>query len=358
MTSHEHDDPIAPSTRKRAMFWTSNPRQASALGDYLAKAGFACFSTEAASVLGVFVEDLSLLARVLGEYLPVEEQRRIKALILRDERPELSDFIHIETVERFVHHRSTRWLTRLINERRYKSMMQPIVGAGDGRVHGYEFLFRGLRMDGSIVPPQEMFEAARGDRLAAVLDHHARCCAIETADRFGIRERVFINILPTSVAQHDCRFERTLDRIEESGLSPDQVVFEIVESESVGDMDGLARVIDFCRSAGYRIALDDFGSGFNNLTTLIGLTPDYIKLDKALIHRIEDEPAIWNLVANMIDAAKQSRVLVIAEGVETDRCARLLRTLGTDFLQGYLLGRPSDSPVEDDRSPLVAAAGR
>lgn len=358
MTSHKLDDGLSPSVMKRAMFWTSNPERAGALAAYLAKAGFPSFATEAASVLGVFVEDLSLLAQVLGEFLPLEEQRRTKALILHSELPSLADFIHMETVERFVRHHSTRWLVKMLNERRYKSLVQPIVRAEDGSIHGYEFLFRGLRVDGAIVPPLEMFDAVRGSRLASVLDDHARCSAIATAARLGIREQVFINILPTSVAQHDIRFESTLELIEESGLSPAQVVFEIVESEKVEDMDGIARVIEFCRSAGYQIALDDFGSGFNNLMTLIGLKPDYIKLDKGMIDRIEDEPAIWNLVANMIDAAKQSKVLVVAEGVETDKAARLLRTLGADFLQGYLFGRPSEWPIENGKRPLVATAGR
>ncbi len=359
MTPERHDErPARGAATKRAMFWTSRPEQANALGGYLAKAGFDCFTTEAASVIGVFVEDLSALAQALGDFLSVEEQRRIKALILRDERPALADFVNMETVERFVRHHSTRWLARLLNERRYKSLLQPIVRAEDGRVHGYEFLFRGLKIDGGVVSPQEMFKAVRGTRLGAVLDDHARLCAIETAARLGLRERIFINILPTSVAKHDPRFERTLDRIEESGLSPDQIVFEIVESENVDDMKALARVIEFCRSAGYRIALDDFGSGFNNLVTLIGLKPDYIKLDKGLIDRIEDEPAIWNLVANMIDAAKQSNVLVVAEGVETDKTARLLRTLGADFLQGYLFGHPAEMPLKGDERSRVAAAGR
>lgn len=141
-------------------------------------------------------------------------------------------------------------------------------------------------------------------------------------------------------------FTDTLDLIEAANIEPNRVVFEIVESEAVDDINELSKMINFCRSAGHRIALDDFGSGFNNLSMLIGLSPDYIKLDKGLISRIREEPPTWNLVANMVDAAKQSGVQVIAEGVEDDRTARLLKAMGADFLQGYLVGRPEDLPLE------------
>jgi EAL domain-containing protein (putative c-di-GMP-specific phosphodiesterase class I) len=222
--------------------------------------------------------------------------------------------------------------------------VQPIVEVNGRAVMGYEFLFRGLRDDGTMVPPMEMFTAAREPNLSARLDAAARDCAVRTAARFGIPEKLFINVLPTSVSLGQSAFTDTLDLIEAAQIPPSQVVFEIVESEAVADISLLSRMINFCRNAGYSIALDDFGSGFNNLTMLIGLNPDYIKLDKSLISRISDEPPIWNLVANMIDAAKQSNVKVIAEGVEDERTARLLSALGADYMQGYLLGRPEDRP--------------
>ena len=79
---------------------------------------------------------------------------------------------------------------------------------------------------------------------------------------------------------------------------------------------------------------------------LIGLKPDYIKLDKSLISRIRKEPPIWNITANMVDAAKQSDVMVIAEGVEDEKTASLLRSMGTDYMQGFYFGRPEDGPLE------------
>ncbi len=330
----------------RALLWAPDRNSAVHLAEMMEKQGFPGFSTDAQNVIGVYARDVSGFAQSLGACLDIEQKRTIKALIVNGSMPKLDDFAHIQTVENLVHHHSTLWLGDLLNDGRYKSLMQPIVEAEGHAVHGYEFLFRGVSKDGKIISPADMFAAATEGMLSAKLDSCARDSAVRTASRFDVRERLFINVLPRSVSVAQSAFTDTLDLIENAGVEPDRVVFEIVESEAVNDIAELSEMINFCRSAGYRIALDDFGSGFNNLTMLIGLSPDYIKLDKSLISRISTEPPIWNLVANMIDAAKQSDVLVIAEGVEDERTARLLRALGADFLQGYLTGRPAERPLK------------
>jgi len=335
----------AAGERVRTLIWTPSPAHAQGLSKDLAAAGFVSFATDAQSVVGVFAEDVEELAKLLGASLHLEDQRKSKALAFTEETPNLTDFAGIETVEAFVHHHSSRWLVTLVEERRYKSFMQPIVGASDQHIHGYEFLLRGLDPDGEIVPPVDMFEAASNNDIAALLDSVARDSAVRTAAGFGLSERLFINVLPASVSVGHSAFTDTLDLIEASGIRPEQVVFEIVESEAVDDIETLAEVIDFCRSAGYSIALDDFGSGFSNMNMLVGLSPDYIKLDKSLISRVAAEPPIWTITANLIDSAKQSNVKIIAEGVEDGKTARLLDALGADYLQGFYFGRPIDRPI-------------
>jgi len=333
------------SARSRTLVWTSSAAEAGRLARDLSTAGFSNFATDAQCVVGIYAEDFEALARTLAISLSPEEQRKAKALAFDGDSPSLSDFSAIETVEDFIHHHSSRWLVTLIEQRRYKSLMQPIVEAGSGRVHGYEFLLRGLTETGEIVPPVDMFAAARSEEMSALLDSVARDSAVNTASRFGLSDRLFINVLPASVSIGHSAFADTLDLIEACAIPPEQVVFEIVESEAVSDVAKLAEVIDFCRSAGYRIALDDFGSGFSNVNMLIGVAPDYIKLDKSLVSRVATEPPIWTITANLIDSAKQSDVLVIAEGVEDEKTARLLDALGADFLQGYYFGRPIDRPI-------------
>ncbi len=336
----------------RALLWMPSSERAVSLARELERKGFTCFATEAASVLGVIVHDFEAFATSLSRYLTSHERQRVKALVVDGDSPKLEDFLHLESADGFIRRHSTKWIERLLADKRYFSVMQPIVNARDGRVHGYEFLLRGVKSNGDPIPPLELFAHADA-ALRRRLDYCGFLSAIETAAAFGIQERVFVNILPQTVSQHNKEFEAVLDRVEHAGIRPERVVFEIVESEKIVDMEALQRVIQFCRWAGYRIALDDFGSGFNNLVTMIGLKPDYIKLDQGLISQMAGESATWNLVANMIDAAKQAGVLVIAEGVEDERTARLLRTLGADFLQGFHIGRPAREPLAE---PVAQAA--
>jgi len=330
---------------QRILLWTPSASLANTLAADLLAAGFTSFSTDTQRVIGVFAEDVEALARALAGSMAIEDQRRSKALAFEGETPTLDALSAIETVETFIQPPSSRWLVELMDAERYKSLMQPIVEAESKRVHGYEFLLRGLDETGQIVPPVDMFNAARSKEISARLDSVARDSAVRTAARFGLSDRLFINVLPASVSIGHSAFTDTLDLVESLGIPPEQVVFEIVESEAVDDIAQLAEVIDFCRSAGYRIALDDFGTGFSNVSMLIGVAPDYIKLDKSLVSRVATEPPIWTITANLIDAAKQSKVLVIAEGVEDEKTARLLNALGADFLQGFYFGRPIDRPI-------------
>jgi len=335
-------------SQSRVLIWATDPQNADILTAGLKQRGFVSFGTEATTVVGVYSHDLESLARCLSDLTDPEQQRTIKTLALEGETPALDDLSRIESLEGFIRHHSSRWLARMLEQRRFKSQLQPIMNADGAAVHGYEFLLRGLRPDGTTISPIEMFSAASDPLMMALLDTAGRDSAVRTAASLGLKEKLFINVMPAAFSVAQSSFVGTLDLIEAAGLAPENVVFEVVESEAVEDMGRLRAVIDFCRSAGYRIALDDFGSGFNNLNMLIGLSPDYIKLDKSLIHRITSEPGIWNITANMIDAAKQSDVLVIAEGVEDPKAARFLHTLGADFLQGYHFGRPSDTPLNDD----------
>lgn len=336
--------PVARPAR-RALLWMATAQDMALSARALKAAGFDAFDTGSVGVLGVFVENPEGFARTLAAALTTDQQRAAKALLVDSLPLSIDDFARLETVESLIHHHSVRWLECLLDEGRYKSLLQPIVGAKDRAVHGHEFLFRGLTMDGVTVPPIDMFAAARAPGLAARLDRCARNCAVSTAARLNVAERLFINVLPGSVTLEHSPFTDTLDLIEGLGIDPGRVVFEIVETSRVDDIAALSAMIDFCRSAGYRIALDDFGSGYNNLNMLVGLKPDYIKLDKSLIQRVGADAHIWNLIANLVDAARHSTVLTVAEGVEDEQTAHLLGGLGVDFLQGYHLGRPADRPL-------------
>jgi EAL domain-containing protein (putative c-di-GMP-specific phosphodiesterase class I) len=91
---------------------------------------------------------------------------------------------------------------------------------------------------------------------------------------------------------------------------------------------------------GYRIAVDDLGAGYAGLTSLVELDPDVVKLDMALIRDIDRDPRKRRVVASLVRLCTELDRLVIAEGVERQGELEVLRELGCDLIQGYLLARP------------------
>ncbi|MGF1606181.1 MAG: EAL domain-containing protein [Rhodothalassiaceae bacterium] len=306
--------------------------------------GFASVDTGDLDVLGFDCARVERFADRLSEILTPSERLATRALLFQGIWPTLKDFSKVHSVTEILAAHSSRWIGEMLEARRYKSLMQPIV-TPTGEVHGYEFLFRGLHPDGSLVPPMQIFDAAADLDLSRRIDEAAGSSALDAACRHQLAVKLFVNVMPATVLIEDAAFIRTWADAAERTIDPKSVVFEIVESQSVDDVRQLEQLAKRLRSHGFQIALDDFGAGFNNLTLIPHVQPDYIKLDKALVQRIDTDARMWTLVANMIDAAKQNGILVIAEGVETRKVAQMLETMGCDLLQGYHYGAPAEGPL-------------
>jgi EAL domain-containing protein (putative c-di-GMP-specific phosphodiesterase class I) len=119
------------------------------------------------------------------------------------------------------------------------------------------------------------------------------------------------------------------------------VVLELTESLLVEDSEAAVRVLWQLRGLGVRLALDDFGTGYSSLARLGDLPLDEMKIDKSFVDRLGAQPGDSTSLVTAATAMGHGLGLdVVAEGVETTAQATLLRRLGVDLLQGYLLGRP------------------
>ncbi len=123
------------------------------------------------------------------------------------------------------------------------------------------------------------------------------------------------------------------------------VVFEISEHARVSDYDGLKGVLAGVRSRGARLAIDDAGAGFASLQHILRLSPDFIKLDMALVRGVDSDPARRALASALTSFGNEIGAVLIAEGIETAGELDTLRGLGIRFGQGYYLGRPAPEPV-------------
>ena len=225
------------------------------------------------------------------------------------------------------------------------SAFQPIIELRHGRVVGHEALLRARSDQGCDLSPEVVFvlptdaqEIVYLDRLARTV--HALNFLQQPAQTGGL---LYLNVHPRHLlavgSDHGLVFEEILRRC---GLSPDQVVMEILESE-VEDLAPLKDAIANFRSRGYRIAIDDFGRGHANLDRVWELAPDIVKLDRRLIATGSTDRRIRAVLPKLVDVLKAQGAQVLFEGIENPDHLDLAHESGADLVQGYLLGRPAAS---------------
>ena len=275
-----------------------------------------------------------------------------RVVVTGGREPGPADLARVMSGEVFVNRFKAEWIVEALEAGRYTTWFQPIVSAADPdptRPYAREGLFRMRDRDGTLIPPGHVFGVAQDAGLLFSLDLVARRSAVETAARAGVRSKVFVNFNPSSVYDPAYCLRTTAAGIEELGLRPEDVVFELTETHRAHDKAHLKGILAFYRKAGFAVALDDVGAGWSGLTMLHELRPDYAKIDMDLIRGIQDDPFKQTIVHHLVSMAREHGIRTIAEGIETEGEADWLRGEGVDFLQGYLYGRPA---------PLEAPAGR
>ena len=248
------------------------------------------------------------------------------------------------------------WLHALLKQpQKFFNVFQPLIDIPTGRVFAYEMLIRAhADSRGGVIGGGQLAEAALASKQIYAFDLLAREVAIRTAaDRFSQKTNVFINFMPNSLLDPERSLRKTMNDCKLAGLSPDRVVFEVVESESISDIGYLKAMLDEFRGHGFRVALDDLGSGYSGLNYMLELMPDFVKLDRELVNEAAINPAKRVVVSKLAEAAHRMNIKVVAEGVEKADDFNVLRDLGADLVQGYLFARPSPDKVYDESFDLL-----
>lgn len=209
--------------------------------------------------------------------------------------------------------------------------LQPLVSLVSGKVAGVEAL---ARFDDGRAPDQwfrEAYECGRGREL----DELTFTTALHLFAQ--LPESVYLSVNASPDLLVDPAF---CERLASSDLPLHRLVIEITEHARVPDYAALNATLGSLRSRGVRFAIDDTGAGYASLNHVLQLRPDIIKLDRALILDLEDDPARRSLVTALVLLALEIGASVTGEGVETADQLQALSTLGVDHAQGYLLSRP------------------
>jgi EAL domain-containing protein (putative c-di-GMP-specific phosphodiesterase class I) len=275
----------------------------------------------------------------------IEREDTRALLCAPDIAPTPHDLARVEPLSRLVVRVRSGWLLAMMQERRITSYFQPIVHANaPSEVYGHEALLRGVAADGTLVPPSRLFDTARGAGLMFQLDLAARRAAIATAASHALQGKLFVNFAPTAIYDPASCLRSTVAAIDTAGISRSDVVFEIVETERAHDPAHLRRILDYYRGAGFRIALDDVGSGYSSLNLIHLLRPDVLKLDMELVRGVDEDPYKARIAANLLDVATSLGIDALAEGIETQGELEWVREHGAKFVQGYLIAKPAAAP--------------
>ncbi len=210
-------------------------------------------------------------------------------------------------------------------------VFQPIVDLNNGQVAGYEALARFPKHVGERTPDAWVAEAHRCG-LGPDLEAQAIRAALAT----GHSHAGFLSVnLSPSVAANNQVLENLPEDL-------DGIVVELTEHESLaGSQVELAHALDKLRARGARIAVDDAGAGYAGLQQIMRLRPDIIKLDRALVAGVKDDPARAALIECFVTFARRTNAEVCAEGIEDPEDLRALTDLGVRYGQGFALARPA-----------------
>lgn len=160
--------------------------------------------------------------------------------------------------------------------------------------------------------------------------------------KYGITVPVSVNVSRIDIL--DPTLEANLDKIlDENQLSPQEYMLEITESAYSENAKGLIEVVENLRKKGFRIEMDDFGSGYSSLNMITSLPIDILKIDMSFVRNMEKDERNMKLVELVIDIAKFLDVPTVAEGVETDSQLKTLKQMGCQIIQGYYFSKPVPS---------------
>lgn len=244
------------------------------------------------------------------------------------------------------HKRAFRLLADLPDALRHSAGLslafQPRINLASGAVVGAEALIRWQHPELGPISPGEFVPLAEQTALIGPLTEWVIGRALETARDLrnqGHMLRISINASPANLSE--AGFDvRLLERCASAGIAPEQFEIEFTEGMLAGNPERSMVQLERIRSAGIEVAIDDFGSGFANLSYLTSIPADVLKIDQSFVQALGHRPGSDFLMRQIVEMARGLDFRVCVEGVETAEAYQFLKTLGCDEAQGYFMARP------------------
>jgi len=224
---------------------------------------------------------------------------------------------------------------------------QPIVDIHNRKVVSYEALVRGPRGE----PSAAVFAQVSRNNFAK-FDEICRQKAIHLASRLKIPGQLNLNMSASSMYEVDMSITATFKASLQSGIPVGNIIFEVIEYESLVDNRNLLKYLKVIQDFGFKTAVDDFGAGHSGLTLLVQYQPNFIKLDRQLIAGIHQDSIKQSVFTGIQHICKRLSIDIVAEGVETTGEYHWLQDAGIRFFQGYYFARPAFEALPDVANKL------
>ncbi|HEY5800593.1 MAG TPA: EAL domain-containing protein [Burkholderiaceae bacterium] len=220
-------------------------------------------------------------------------------------------------------------------------LYQPVIDLRTGKLVGAEALLRWRRSTGELIGPDLFIPVAETSGVMLQLTQRVLELAAHDAGGFLQQHPDFHLAINVSAADlHSAALKPGLARlVQRTGGLPANFIIELTE-RGLMDTQVARDITSQIRTDGYAVAIDDFGTGYSSLSYLQSLAVDYLKIDKSFVEAIATDAPTSHVVLHIIALAKDMKLRMIAEGVETEAQAQFLRERGVEYAQGWLFGKP------------------
>ncbi len=236
-------------------------------------------------------------------------------------------------------------LASAIDNKELSMSYQPLIDLRDGSLMGFEALLRWNHSEIGPIPPNKFIPIAEESGLIIpitrwILEETTRQLSQWQSISHTTRDLIVsVNISGKHLSNDDliADVENALTR---SGIDPHSLKLEITESAAMDEPEHSINMLRRLKQTGVQLSIDDFGTGYSSLAYLHRLPFDTLKIDRSFVSRVGEKGENSEIIQTVIALAKNLKMRVIAEGIETESQYRILRNLGCDYGQGYLMSRP------------------
>lgn len=233
-----------------------------------------------------------------------------------------------------------------IEAKRIVPFFQPILDIATRKVVAYEVLSR-IELGDQVIRADEFIEIAERMGVIHRLDAIVMERALTSLNEMGHEGYIFINLSPRALVLNE--FAHNIRQIvAASGIARERIVFEITERDTVKNFSLLERFLNELKAEGFKLAIDDFGSGFSSFHYLRRFPIDFLKLEGDFIVNMLNEPKDRAFVSSISSLAREMGITVVAEYVESVEVLEALRNMGVHMAQGYYVGRPARATIDAD----------